>query len=107
MIRLRFSTAFTPADCFVRFATRSSYSHVDFITDNGLLGSRPAGGVMVRPFEYEPAMVLRADADPEPVLTAVRSQLGKPYDFTAVVGQLLFARDWASTARWFCSELVA
>ena len=34
------------------------------------------------------------------------TQLGKPYDFTAVLGIGLH-RDWTETDSWFCSELAA
>jgi uncharacterized protein YycO len=34
------------------------------------------------------------------------SQIGKPYDFSAVSG-IAFDRDWHDENRWFCSELIA
>lgn len=39
-------------------------------------------------------------------IAAARSQIGKPYDLTALFG-LLMHRDWQEADRWFCSELVA
>ena len=44
--------------------------------------------------------------DPEAVIRAARSQVGKPYDLTALFG-LLMHRDWQEDDSWFCSELVA
>lgn len=39
-------------------------------------------------------------------IAAARSQIGKPYDWTALFG-LLLHRDWQEDDSWFCSELVA
>lgn len=44
--------------------------------------------------------------DPQAIIDAARSQLGRPYDWTAVVG-LGLHRDWQEDDAWFCSELVA
>ena len=41
------------------------------------------------------------------VLDAARSQIGKPYDWTALVGIMLKNRNWAEDDAWFCFELVA
>ena len=43
---------------------------------------------------------------PNAVIKAARSQVGKPYDLTALFGMLMH-RDWQEEDRWFCSELVA
>ena len=39
-------------------------------------------------------------------LQALRSQIGKPYDYAAIIG-FVFRRDWQADNRWFCSELPA
>ena len=41
------------------------------------------------------------------VLAAARSQIGKPYDYTAIVGIVLQDRNWAEDDMWFCFELAA
>ena len=38
--------------------------------------------------------------------SAAASQIGKPYDYTAILG-LGLRRDWQEEDAWFCSELVA
>jgi len=43
---------------------------------------------------------------PNVAWAAALSQVGRPYDWAALLG-FLAHRDWASPARWFCSELVA
>lgn len=41
------------------------------------------------------------------VLAAARSQIGKPYDYTAIIGIVLQDRNWAEDDMWFCFELAA
>ncbi len=43
--------------------------------------------------------------DEEAARLAAMSQVGKPYDLSAIFG-LLMHRDWQSRSKWFCSELV-
>lgn len=42
--------------------------------------------------------------DEETALQFAQSQVGKKYDWTALVGFLMW-RDWSDTDRWYCSEL--
>lgn len=44
--------------------------------------------------------------DPDALLAAARTQLGKPYDVFGALG-VGFRRNWQETDRWFCSELIA
>lgn len=41
------------------------------------------------------------------VLAAARSQIGKPYDWTALIGIVLKDRNWAEDDMWFCFEVAA
>jgi len=41
-----------------------------------------------------------------PIINAALTQIGKPYDWTALLG-ILWKRDWQEEDSWFCSELVA
>ena len=52
------------------------------------------------------ALVELLCADPEAVIAAIAAQIGKPYDYTAILG-LGLHRDWQENDSWFCSELVA
>ncbi|WP_296574126.1 hypothetical protein [Zoogloea sp.] len=45
--------------------------------------------------------------DEDAALSAARSQVGKGYDWRALLGIVLRARRLAEKDRWFCSELVA
>ena len=43
--------------------------------------------------------------DESSAIAFLRGQLGRPYDWTALLG-FLVRRDWAEPDRWFCSELL-
>jgi uncharacterized protein YycO len=84
---------------------------VEFEFAEGYLGALP-DGVKMRPFNYDPLcqyIVGSIDCD-DNVLCTVKDfayrQIGKPYDYSALIG-LGIHRDWHSADAWFCSELVA
>ena len=70
------------------------------------------GGVKIRPYGYYRASSVRAvtvemeDKDYGRMMDWLYNQVGKPYDFMAVIG-IVFRRNWRSENKWFCSELVA
>ena len=94
----------------IRAFTRSDWSHVEYKFADGYLGAHIDGGVLLRPFDYDPKcefLIARVDCSPEVsarVEAAVRSEIGKPYDLTALCGILAW-RDWHKMGAWFCSEL--
>ncbi len=75
------------------------------------------GGVMMRPFDawpyLEPPKVARiqtSEAVARAAIEAARSQLGKPFDHSALWGFLEDQaheklRNWRDNGQWFCSEL--
>lgn len=110
MIQLRFCRNKGIVSRLIRLITWSEYSHVEFVTIDGYLGALVNGGVQVRSFFYAPhnEFVYRhIDCTPEQekvALSYARSQVGKPYDITAILG-IMMHRDWRSPKAWFCSEL--
>ena len=109
---LLFSTTRGPVSGLIRFFTWSDFSHVDAVLPDGtLLGAR-AGGVKIRPADYlgsAKTARFHVDLTPEQEAAAwafLRNQIGKRYDFTAIIG-FLFRRDWQRDGAWFCSELIA
>lgn len=110
MVRLQLATERSLVSAFIRWYTWSDWSHVDFVLPDGnLLGARLKGGVQVRKPGYAPfsrTLVLECPDAPERVYDFALSQVGKPYDWWAIVGMGL-RHDWRDPARWFCSELVA
>lgn len=111
-VSLLFSTSRHPMSAVIRACTWSSWSHVALIDgDEVIEATAPAG---VRRFPVVQAIdhakrgkiVDLPCRDPGAVIAAAASQLGKPYDYTAVLG-LGLHRDWQEDDAWFCSELVA
>lgn len=94
------------------------YSHVDFVLPDGtLLGARSdkiggkPPGVQIRPPNYDTWLRRTVVAKEVSAVTLDRcmglaySQIGKPYDKTAIWG-FAAGRDWRADDSWFCSELV-
>lgn len=113
MIKLFFSDNHLPVSYAIKLLTWSEYSHVGFIlNDNVVLDSTfTAGGVKIRSFDEIKKHSSRILIREYPRISSdsinwAKSQIGKPYDFTAIIG-IPFRRNWQEEDRWFCSELVA
>lgn len=111
-VRLLFSTTRLPLSVAIRAATWSRWSHVALVDGAFVIEAVTLHGVRRAPLADA---IARASAhalvdlparDPAAILAAAASQLGKPYDYTALLG-LALRRDWQSPDAWFCSELVA
>lgn len=111
-ISLLFSTSGHPMSAAIRLGTWSDWSHVAIIDGDEVIEATAPAGVrrfpVVQAINHAKrgAVVELPCRDPRAVIAAAESQLGKPYDFTAIVG-LGLHRDWQEDDRWFCSELVA
>jgi hypothetical protein len=97
----------------IKIFSRGWCSHVDAVMADGtLLGARLSGGVAIRPASYASwPRVQRVHLDTTPEIAdafyaALVSQVGKPYDVTAIAAFAL-GRSWQSPDKWFCSELQA
>lgn len=88
------------------------WSHVGILDGYVVIHSLARkGGVVITPAEE----VLRTASEYEVVdvptpddargLAWAHSQVGKPYDWTGVVGIALAQRDWQEDDAWYCSEL--
>ncbi len=96
----------------IRLFTWSEWSHVAIVDGDTVIEAVMGKGVIETPlaelqaesslWKLEEYPCLDADA----IIAAARSQVGKPYDKTAIIG-MLFNRDWQEDDSWFCSELVA
>jgi hypothetical protein len=109
----------------IEYATSGLFSHVDAVLDDGrrlgsrsdrvldlTTGQRVPAGVQVRPADYA-YWVRRVDFELSVTTTQkaaylnfLHAQLGKRYDFPAVLG-FAFDRDWRDPDAWYCSELIA
>lgn len=111
MIKLRFITQHSPISWGIRMFTWSDFSHVELVLPEGYLGA-DEDGVKIRPFNYcKPSRCVigtvgcSADVS-QKVIEFAKSQIGKPYDYTSIIGFIMH-RDWRERDSWFCSELVA
>ena len=109
-VKLLFCTSQKIGAVAIRAVTWSKYSHVALLDgDEVIEATWPA--VRVAPL----AEVIAAHSahvivdlpchSPAEVIKAARSQVGKPYDWKALVGFLMH-RDWEDPHAWFCSEIV-
>ena len=115
-IKLIFSSRKGWLSKIVRMVTWSDYSHVDMIIGHDhVIGASHTEGVTESSLAYRKSVSnkwLIAEVhtlsveDDENLFRAMKSQVGKPYDYTGVLG-FLFHRDWQKEERWFCSELIA
>lgn len=110
-MRLLFCTSKLPGAAIIRAVTWSEWSHVVIVDGDEaieavwpavratslyeVIDKHTAHYLVDIPCQYDDAIV-----------AAARSQIGKPYDLTALFG-ILAHRDWQAPDSWFCSELVA
>lgn len=111
-VRLLFSSSNSPMGAVIRAATWSRWSHVALVAGDAVIEAAPFYGVRQVTLDdaigraRETALVELPARNPQRIIGAARSQLGKPYDWTAVLG-LGLRRDWQERDAWFCSELIA
>jgi len=101
-----------PLSWAIRACTWSNWSHVAIIDGEDVIEAVALRGVVCSKLSDRQRkdphwrIVELTCANPIEVIEAARSQLGKPYDYTAVIG-LGLHRVWKDADSWFCSELVA
>lgn len=101
-----------PLSWAIRAGSWSRWSHVAMIDGDTVIESVALKGVVRTPLaerqQSDPVWKISAIpcSAPDAVLAAAASQIGKPYDYTAVIG-LGLHRDWQRDDAWFCSELTA
>ena len=98
-----------------QFAQRDWATHIDICMRDGSYISAMGDGVRKRPLNYDVRRFTReefryiaATADQVDIFEAfLESQIGKPYDYGAVLSFFWPWRDWQSFDAWDCSELIA
>ena len=109
---LVFTRSRSLGSALIRVATWSQWSHVAILsTPRAVIDATLRHGVAERPLsalldESTESRMVALPAPGDAAVTAARSQIGKPYDTTAITG-LALRRDWQEADSWFCSELVA
>jgi uncharacterized protein YycO len=117
---VRFATGKSIGSAIIRAATWDWCSHVSFALDfdpqfgeHVLLDATSHHGVALRPVStdrFRKAQYYQFLGDQKVVAKAVewtRTQLGRPYDWSGILGIALRERNWHEDDSWFCSELVA
>lgn len=101
-----------PLSWVIRAGSWSKWSHVALIDGSDVIEAAAPVGVVRTPLaerqQRDPtwAIATLACRDRAAIIAAAATQLGKPYDYTGVIGIGLH-RDWQEDDSWFCSELVA
>lgn len=98
-LRIRFCTCHDLASQAIRIAEDFWASHCEAVLPDGYLGAHPVGGVLLRPIGYDKATLAResfVDLPADAVTAAawdkaLRSKIGEPYDFAAILGIALRA----------------
>lgn len=110
-MRLVFCTSQRVGSRLIRAFTWSDWSHVALVDGGEVIEAvwpevraAPLNELLANHAAH--AFVDMRCAAPGEVIRAARSQVGKPYDVTALIG-MLARRDWQEESGWFCSELVA
>ncbi|WP_122300358.1 YiiX/YebB-like N1pC/P60 family cysteine hydrolase [Pseudomonas syringae] len=111
-VQLLFSTSPHPVSRLLRYATWSSWSHVALVNGDQVIEAVTSVGVrqvslssaICNASTY--ALVELPAKNSQKVHQVARSQIGKRYDWSAIVG-LGLQRDWQEDDAWFCSELIA
>lgn len=110
-MRVLFCTSKLPGAVLIRAVTWSQWSHVALIDGEEVIEATwpavriaPLSDVIAKHSAHT-IVDLPCQSAGE-IIKAARSQVGKPYDLTALFGVLMH-RNWQESGSWFCSELVA
>jgi uncharacterized protein YycO len=112
-MRILFCSSNTPLSWAIRLLTWSKHSHVAILAPNNetvyeATSPRVHKTTLAALKKYE-TTIQAVDfhlARPEAAIAWLETQVGKPYDWTALLSFIVH-RDWASPNKWFCSELAA
>jgi len=113
MITIFFALNHTIESKLIRFSTNSDYSHCGFVdkTKNTVIDSTIEYGVSEYPIskiilKYDKIVFVDLTCISYTAINYARQQLGKKFDWTAIIGINMFRRNWHEEDRWFCSELI-
>jgi len=112
MIKLHFCRSSLPGALLIQAALFSRWNHVAVEVDGVVYDATVVDGVSKSTPESlhgkyrEIESVTVSGLDERAVVKFLESQLGKSYDWTALIA-LPFRKDWQNPDKWFCSELAA
>ncbi len=105
-------------DRLISWYTRSPYVHAEFAWPidkkfaSEWLGAQPKGGVAIRGHDYlkgekyDLFSISVRESDYAILRAWLKRQIGKKYDWKAIINMGKFEHDVMSPNKWFCSELV-
>lgn len=110
-IKLMFSNSNTIGAALIRAVTWSDFSHVVTLIDDDTIIHADFHGVRIEPIKdlqnrSKSWMIVEFSCDnPKAVIDAMKTQLGKPYDFSGIFGIVLRDVELQDDSKWWCSEL--
>jgi uncharacterized protein YycO len=110
-MKILFCKSNTLGGMLIRFFTFSKWSHVAIELGDNVIDSTFSKGVAVSSKEsfykrYDYIETIEVEVDKELSTTFLINQIGKPYDWSALIA-LPLRNSWQNPDAWFCSELVA
>lgn len=110
-VQVLFTRSHALGSVLLRTALWSPWSHCALVDGDTVIEAAAFDGVRASPLadllaHATKAAMIVLPGEPEKVIAAARSQIGKPYDWAGVLG-FGFRRRWQDDDAWFCSELVA
>lgn len=96
-------------DHVIRWTTQGPYTHCELVIGDTAYSSCPEQGVRIKSVDFNINhwdFLTIPKIDPQNILAKFSNELGKPYDFKAMLN--FFAkRNVGRSNHWFCSELCA
>lgn len=111
-MKLMFCSSNLIGALLIKAVTWSKWSHVAILIDDktAIEAVHPAVryvGVSNLKAKYKHWCIVDVPVhDEAAAIEYAKSQIAKPYDYTALAG-IFFHRDWGDPANWYCAELAA
>lgn len=112
-LRMIFTNSKKIGSLAIRWVTWSDYSHCTVLVDDETIVHSDFHGVRVEPLQAlkdrsKHWMIVEFKCeDPQAIINACLAQVGKPYDYTGLVGILVRDVDLQDDSKWWCSEVPA
>lgn len=112
-LKIIFTNSKMPLSPIIRAVTWSDFSHMAIIINETEIIHSDFHGVRIEPLaalqgRSKNWMIVEYPcARPEDVIEACKTQLGKPYDFSGLIGIAIRNVDLQDDSKWWCSELPA
>lgn len=112
-LRIIFTNSKMPLSPLIRAVTWSDFSHMAIVINECEILHSDFHGVRIEPLKdlqdrSKNWMIADYKCErPQDLIDACLTQLGKPYDFTGLIGIAIRDVDLQDDSKWWCSELPA